>query len=211
MKGGRSAHPRLRHCLCQLCTRSPPVCRALPAREWTHLRITACCPLSHPSRRGTLHGHARSHDRAACANRANTVEHSTRATRCPFRTLHDHCERDVHFHGHATHFVPALTECRASFLWQAMASDEIPEADIIAVWHTVWLTPELLKRFTKAKVCRAASRVHRHSHWYQNRCQHPTHTPPTDCTVAILQSTAPSFVVQCPPSTNSLTTTGHSH
>lgn len=35
---------------------------------------------------------------------------------------------------------------------QAMASDEVPEADIIAVWHTVWLTPELLKRFTKAKV-----------------------------------------------------------
>ena len=35
---------------------------------------------------------------------------------------------------------------------QAMASEDVPNADIIAVWHTVWLTPDLLARFTKAKV-----------------------------------------------------------
>jgi hypothetical protein len=68
------------------------------------------------------------------------------------------CLNRHHYHPLATHVVRTLTDAMSLLsTGQAMASDEVPEADIIAVWHTVWLTPELLKRFTKAKVRQSPS------------------------------------------------------
>jgi hypothetical protein len=93
-----------------------------------------------------------------CTHDACTTPHSMCSHEREHKMRTPMCLNRHHYRPLATHVVRTLTDAMSHLsTGQAMASDEVPEADIIAVWHTVWLTPELLKRFTKAKVRQSPS------------------------------------------------------